>query len=264
MKKLLLKCILVLTLINCVGCTEHKHKYGEWVINEYGHYHPLICDGCTQPTVMEPHADLNIDNKCDECGYDMGDEHLFMWNGTAEGHHKKALCGCCNYPEEVYPHIDDDKDNICDMCKYSMFDINISWLYTETHHWYQYGDQTEVYEYGPHIDDNKDLFCDECHYLYAKYINISFNDNLKIDTNNQITKISNNEVERQFVKIVIQSEELGRCAYFYDKNYNVFLTKAIMNDKKIVYEFILLPGEYIYVYFSHNDGSIDVNVYEGW
>ena len=123
MKKLLLKCILVLTLINCVGCTEHKHKYGEWVINEYGHYHPLICDGCTQPTVMEPHADLNIDNKCDECGYDMGDEHLFMWNGTAEGHHKKALCGCCNYPEEVYPHIDDDKDNICDMCKYSMLDI---------------------------------------------------------------------------------------------------------------------------------------------
>ena len=99
--------------------------------------------------------------------------------------------------------------------------------------------------------------------MYAKYINISFNDNLKIDTNNQITKISNNEVERQFVKIVIQSEELGRCAYFYDKNYNVFLTKAIMNDKKIVYEFILLPGEYIYVYFSHNDGSIDVNVYEG-
>ena len=145
-----------------------------------------------------------------------------------------------------------------------MLDINISWLYTETHHWYQYGDQAKVYEYGPHIDDNKDLFCDECHYLYAKYINIGFNDNLKIDTTNQITKLSNNEVERQFVKIVIQSEELGRCAYFYDKSYNVFLTKAIMNDKKIVYEFILLPGEYIYIYFSHNDGSIDVNVYEGW
>lgn len=164
MKRILLKCILVFGLITCIGCSEHKHKYGEWIIDETGHYHSFICDECAQPTVMEPHKDLNYDNKCDECNYYMGTEHLFKWVGTLEGHHKTALCGCCNYPE-VYSHMDNDKDNLCDICKYSMIDIEISWMFTETHHWYQFGDETVVFEYGVHVDENNDCICDLCKYF---------------------------------------------------------------------------------------------------
>lgn len=93
---------------------------------------------------------------------------------------------------------------------------------------------------------------------------IDFGDSFIVNSNNQLMKIMNNENDRKFVKIVIESNELGRCAYFYDENCNVSHSQAIFKDGKIVYEFILLSGESIYVNFSHSDGSIIVNVYEGW
>ena len=95
-------------------------------------------------------------------------------------------------------------------------------------------------------------------------LNVNLDDNFTVDFSNQIVKISNTENERCFIRVVISSDLVGRYACFYDENINVFHSQATLKDNIIEYEILLLPDEEIYIHFSHNDGSIAVNVYEGW
>lgn len=95
-------------------------------------------------------------------------------------------------------------------------------------------------------------------------LNVNLDDNFTVDFSNQIVKISNTENERCFIRVVISSDLVGRYACFYDENINVFHSQATLKDDIIEYEILLLPDEEIYIHFSHNDGSIAVNVYEGW
>ena len=163
----------ILIIFSCillfVGCSnEHTHTYGEWVRDAYGHYRKLICDKCVEPTVFDPHKDMNGDNYCDVCEYEMGSEHLFKWHYNEDGHIKIPLCDCCDYSDEMYLHKDEDKNNVCDECYYLLIDIDISWLYSETHHWYTIGKVGGMYNYAEHIDDNNDYKCDICSYEVDK------------------------------------------------------------------------------------------------
>lgn len=170
MKKILLMCILVLNLTFFMGCSNHKHKYGEWVIDEEGHYLPLICDKCNQPTVMEPHKDLNNDNKCDECGYDLNiviHEHTWSWHIEDEiGHIKTFVCGCPS-EEDITPHFDFTKDGLCDDCGYEIGENHpYEWRITEDFHSIiplcGCCETPTVEE--PHKDDDYNLVCDICNY----------------------------------------------------------------------------------------------------
>lgn len=145
----------------------HNHTWTYHAEDEIGHFKTFTC-GCPSEEGTTPHADINKDGLCDECSYEMGEAHPVKYLGCETGHSMITLCGCCEAPAVEDPHLDDDKDNICDICKYSMIDVDISWLYTETHHWYQYGDQANVFEYGFHVDNDEDFICDVCDYLIIK------------------------------------------------------------------------------------------------
>ena len=72
------------------------------------------------------------------------------------GHYRPYTCGC-QQTEVLEEHVDNDENNVCDFCDYLLVDIelNINWLYNDTHHWYlQEGDCDVVYGYGEHEWDD--------------------------------------------------------------------------------------------------------------
>lgn len=123
----LLFIISVLTpVLSGCGTTPHVHTYdiSKWTTNKTQHWHAATC-GHNVAIDVANHSDSNNDNKCDVCGYVLGEtpEHIHTfssdWSTSSDEHWHAATCGH-DVVDSKGNHIDSDKDNKCDVCGYKM------------------------------------------------------------------------------------------------------------------------------------------------
>ena len=75
-KVVVISCTLLLIIMLLTACFWQEqpecleHTFGEYQSNDEGHWREYTC-GCSNPNTFEEHLDIDSDNSCDVCGYDV-------------------------------------------------------------------------------------------------------------------------------------------------------------------------------------------------
>lgn len=129
------------------------------------------CDACQYEICH--HVDFDVDGACDICGFDDPEhthDYAQNWISNHAGHWKAAQChpGATTKTEV---HVDENNDGNCDICAHVICShvYKQSWSSNDTHHWYQLICTCSVEtrkNYGEHVDQDDIPGCDVCMHGY--------------------------------------------------------------------------------------------------
>lgn len=184
---------IIITLLAFLFCAVifTSCSYAEWQFNEKHHWMVIQKESDTsfQPIINKgEHIDLNLDNKCDVCGYTTSSdvcEHIEgEYKSNEDGHWREYTCGCsapttlekhldldsdnycdaCGY--NIHKHIDRNTDNLCDVCSVCLHVVTDTLYFDKNQHRKEYLCGCKDLELGePHVDENNDNSCDKCNFI---------------------------------------------------------------------------------------------------
>ena len=124
---ILLALVLSLGMVSLSACglidefykeqSGHEHEYLKFLRDEYTHTGLCVCEDTAEP---EPHVDLDGDNKCDICNYEILEKHTHSYGNYVKNkneHYKECSCGD---KIENGAHKDSNTDYVCDVCGYEL------------------------------------------------------------------------------------------------------------------------------------------------
>ena len=102
----------------CGKIIGDSHDFGEYKMTDDEHYKTCVCG---EETDRGYHDDMNEDNACDICNFDMTVVHAHdygtTWKTDKDNHWKECACGD---KTDIASHTDSNSDNKCDTCDYDI------------------------------------------------------------------------------------------------------------------------------------------------
>ena len=177
----------------------HQHRWAkDWTADIRYHWHECTASGCGLTSNRYKNGygehvyDHDLDDVCNECGYDRAAGHIHIWaeEWSQDGAHHWHACtveGCIltdnsrmdGYGEHTY---DDGQDAVCNDCGYEReieppkpvhtHSWAEEWSHDGTHHWHEctaegcgLTENSQKDGYGEHrYDGDQDAVCNDCGY----------------------------------------------------------------------------------------------------
>lgn len=112
-------CDVVNSLLGKPEEEECEHTFStEWATNATQHWHAATCEHGEIRDQLADHTDADEDGLCDVCAHEIGHEHTFAaeWTADDDKHWKEATCSHSDVKGEEALHSDNNTDGICDVC----------------------------------------------------------------------------------------------------------------------------------------------------